>query len=53
MNLEDLNVEKKLKIVYMGTPEFSAVVLKGLLEQYDIIHFGSSAQMTAGKGKTI
>ena len=24
-----------------------------LLEQYDIIHFGSSAQMTAGKGKTI
>lgn len=36
MNLEDLNVEKKLKIVYMGTPEFSATVLKGLLEQYEV-----------------
>lgn len=36
MNLEDLNVDKKLKIVYMGTPEFSAVVLKGLLEKYQV-----------------
>ena len=31
MNLEELNDEKKLKIVYMGTPDFSATVLKGLL----------------------
>lgn len=36
MELEDLNVSKKLKIVYMGTPEFSAVVLKGLLENYQV-----------------
>lgn len=36
MELEDLNVSKKLKIVYMGTPEFSAVVLKGLLEKYQV-----------------
>ena len=36
MNLENLNVEKKLKIVYMGTPEFSATVLKGLIENYDV-----------------
>lgn len=35
-NLEELNVEKELKIVYMGTPEFSATVLKGLLENYKI-----------------
>ena len=26
-NLEDIHVEKELKIVYMGTPEFSATVL--------------------------
>lgn len=36
MNLEKLSVEKKLKIVYMGTPEFSATVLKGLIENYDV-----------------
>lgn len=36
MKLEDLNIEKKVKIVYMGTPEFSATVLKGLLEKYDV-----------------
>lgn len=35
-NLDELEVEKELKIVYMGTPEFSATVLKGLLENYKI-----------------
>ena len=36
MNLEDVNVEKELKIIYMGTPEFSATVLKGLIENYKV-----------------
>lgn len=36
MNLNDLNVAKELKIVYMGTPTFSAVVLKDLLQKYKI-----------------
>lgn len=36
MNLEDVNVTKELKIVYMGTPEFSAVVLEGLLTKYNV-----------------
>lgn len=36
MNLESLNVKKGLKIVYMGTPEFSAVVLRGLLTNYKV-----------------
>ena len=36
MNLEDVNVEKELKILYMGTPEFSATVLKGLVSNYKI-----------------
>ncbi len=49
MNLEDLNVEKKLKIVYMGTPEFSAVVLKGLLEQYDIRAIVSQPDRPVGR----
>ena len=29
MILDELNVQKDLKIVYMGTPEFSATVLEG------------------------
>lgn len=36
MNLEDVNVKKELKILYMGTPEFSATVLKGLVSNYKI-----------------
>lgn len=36
MNLEDINVEKELRILYMGTPEFSATVLKGLVSNYKI-----------------
>lgn len=36
MNLEDINVKKDLKILYMGTPEFSATVLKGLVSNYKV-----------------
>ena len=36
MNLEDVNVEHELKILFMGTPEFSVPVLKGLIENYKV-----------------
>ena len=36
MILEDVNVEKELKIVFMGTPAFSVPVLKGLIENYKV-----------------
>lgn len=36
MNLDNLNVVKDLKIVYMGTPHFSAVVLEGLNKKYKV-----------------
>ena len=36
MNLEDINIEKELKIIFMGTTDFSANVLKGLIENYKI-----------------
>lgn len=36
MNLEDIVVKKEPVIIFMGTPEFSACVLKGLLEKYKI-----------------
>ncbi len=36
MNLENVNVEKGLKIIFMGTPEFSVPILEGLIEHYKI-----------------
>ena len=36
MNVEDIEVEKKLKIVFMGTPEFSVPILQSLIDNYDV-----------------
>jgi len=36
MKLEDINIEKPLTIIFMGTPEFSVPVLKGLIENYNV-----------------
>lgn len=36
MNIDELNVEKEIKIVFMGTPEFSVPVLEGLIENYKV-----------------
>jgi len=49
MNLEELSVEKKLKIVYMGTPDFSAVVLKGLLKKYEVRAIVSQPDRKSGR----
>ena len=49
MNLEDLNVEKELKIIYMGTPEFSATVLEGLLKEYKIRAIVTQPDRSSGR----
>lgn len=36
MKLEEINVEKELKIVFMGTPEFSVPILNGLIKNYKV-----------------
>lgn len=36
MKLEDVQVEKEVKIVFMGTPEFSVPVLEGLINNYKV-----------------
>ena len=36
LKLENVHVEKEIKIVYMGTPEFSATVLEGLIKKYKV-----------------
>lgn len=51
MNLDDLNVEKELKIIYMGTPEFSKVVLEGLLSKYKVRAIVTQPDKPAGRGE--
>lgn len=36
MNLDDLNVKKELKVVFMGTPLFSVPILEALIEKYNV-----------------
>lgn len=53
MNLEDLNVEKELKIIYMGTPEFSKTVLEGLLTKYKVRAIVTQPDKPSGRGGLI
>lgn len=36
MNFDNISVKKGLKIVYMGTPDFSATILEALLKEYKV-----------------
>lgn len=36
MKLEDLNIEKEIQIVFMGTPEFAVPILQGLIDNYKV-----------------
>ncbi|MDD3392340.1 MAG: methionyl-tRNA formyltransferase [Bacilli bacterium] len=36
MDLDKVNIEKELKIVFMGTPEFAVPILEGLISKYKI-----------------
>ena len=36
MNIADLDVNRDIKIVFMGTPSFAVPVLLGLLENYKV-----------------
>ena len=49
MNLENINVSKELKIIYMGTPDFSATVLEGLLSQYKVRAIVSQPDRPVGR----
>lgn len=54
MNLEDIEVEKSLRIVFMGTPDFAVPVLEGLLEQYPVYAVVSQPDRKKGReGKLI
>lgn len=53
MKLEDLNVEKELKIIYMGTPGFSATILEGLISKYNVRAVVTQPDKPSGRGEHI
>ena len=53
MNIEDIMIEKELKIVFMGTPEFSVPVLKGLIENYNVKAIVTQPDKQVGRGGKI
>ena len=36
MNIEDIEIKRDLRVVFMGTPEFSVPVLKALIDNYKV-----------------
>ena len=36
MNIEDIEIKKELKIVFMGTPDFSVPILEALIKKYKV-----------------
>ena len=36
MDLSNINIEKELQIVFMGTPSFAVPILEGLIDNYKV-----------------
>lgn len=53
MNIEDVEVERKLKIVFMGTPLFSVPVLKSLIKEYQVLAVVTQPDKPVGRGGKI
>lgn len=49
MDLSEVTVEKELKIIFMGTPQFAVPILEGLIQNYKVRAVVS--QPDRGKGK--
>jgi len=44
---------EKIKVVFMGTPEFSVPILEGLIENYDVIGVVSQPDKKVGRRQTL
>jgi len=53
LNLENINIEKELKIIFMGTPEFSVPILKGLIENYKVRAIVTQPDKMVGRNQKI
>lgn len=53
MDYSNIQINRKLKIIFMGTPEFSVPILQGLLENYQIRAVVTQPDRVTKSGKTI
>lgn len=49
INLSQVDIDRGIKIMFMGTPEFAAVVLKGLLEKYKVRYVATQPDRPTGR----
>ena len=53
MNFEDIKIEKELKIIFMGTPDFSVPILLSLLDNYKIRAVVTQPDRVVGRGGNV
>ncbi len=53
MNIEDIEVKKPLKIVFMGTPDFSVPVLEALIKNYNVKAVVTQPDKLVGRNGTL
>ena len=53
MDIENVEVEKELRIVFMGTPQFSVSVLKSLIDNYNVVAVVTQPDKKIGRGGKI
>ena len=53
MNIEDVVVEKELRVVFMGTPRFSVPVLEALIDNYNVVAVVTQPDKAIGRGGKI
>jgi len=53
MDYSDIKLNKRLKIIFMGTPEFSVPILEGLIENYKIRAIVTQPDRAGKNGKAI
>lgn len=53
MDIENLNVKEDVKIVFMGTPEFSVPILEGLIEHYKVRGIVTQPDKAVGRKQEI
>ena len=50
MDIENVEVEKELRVVFMGTPKFSVPVLSALIDNYNVVAVVTQPDKIIGRG---
>ena len=53
MDIEKVEVEKELRVIFMGTPQFSVPVLEKLIENYNVVAVVTQPDKQIGRGRKI